>query len=309
MNSPTPSQNGQHDAADNLTGAALMSGSMACFTFNDGLMKALGETVPFFQAVFVRGCLTTLALLLLAMALGSLRLRMPARDRGWVLLRTLSEVGAAYFFISALFHIPIANATAVLQALPLTVTLAGALFLKEKVGWRRMTAILIGLCGVMLIVRPGPEGFDLYAIYALIAVLCVTMRDIATRQLSRAVPSMTVACIGAFGVTLFAGLGATQIDWVPMGAREWSLLGGTVLFITVAYLLSVMVMRVGEIAAVTPFRYTGLLWALLVGVVFFGEWPDPLTLLGAAIVMATGLFTLLREARLARASRQGRARR
>lgn len=304
MSTPTPPQ---HSAADNLTGAAFMSGSMACFTFNDGLMKALGATVPFFQAVYVRGCLTTVAILILAMALGSFRLSMGPRDRGWVALRTLAEMGAAYFFISALFHIPIANATAVLQALPLTVTLAGALFLKERVGWRRMTAILVGLFGVMLIVRPGPEGFDLYAIYALIAVLCVTLRDIATRQLSKAVPSMTVACIGSLGVTVFAGLGATQIDWAPMGGREWALLGGSVVFITGAYLLSVMVMRVGEIAAVTPFRYTGLIWALLVGVVFFGEWPDPITLLGVAIVMATGLFTLLREARMARAARLGAA--
>lgn len=293
----TPSSSANR-ASDNLIGAALMSGSMACFTFNDALMKALGATVPFFQALFVRGCLTSLALLGLAFALGSLRFRMPRRDWGWVALRTVSEIGAAYFFISALFHIPIANATAVLQALPLTVTLAGAVFLGEAVGWRRWMAILVGLLGVMLIIRPGPEGFDPYAIYALIAVVCVTVRDIATRQMSAHVPSLTVACIGAVGVTLFAGAGASQITWAPMAGREWLLLGGTVIFITAAYLLSVMVMRRGEIAVVTPFRYTGLLWALLLGLVFFGEWPDALTLLGVAIVTATGLFTLWREARL-----------
>lgn len=305
MTAANPDPRPTHSAADNLAGAALMSGSMACFTFNDALMKALGETVPFFQALFVRGCLTSLALLGLAYGLGSLRLRLPRRDWGWVGLRTLSEMGAAYFFISALFHIPIANATAVLQALPLTVTLAGALFLGEAVGWRRWVAILVGFAGVLLIVRPGPEGFDPYAIYALIAVLCVTARDVATRRLSAQVPSMTVACIGAVGVTVFAGLGASQIEWSPMQGREWSLLGGTVLFITAAYLLSVMVMRVGEIAVVTPFRYTGLLWALLLGLVFFGEWPDALTLLGVAIVAGAGLFTLFREARLARAHRRG----
>lgn len=304
MTATNPSPRLSHSAADNLAGAALMSGSMACFTFNDTLMKALGETVPFFQALFVRGCLTSLALLGLAYALGSLRLRLPRRDWGWVGLRTLSEMGAAYFFISALFHIPIANATAVLQALPLTVTLAGALFLGEAVGWRRWVAILVGFAGVLLIVRPGPEGFDPYAIYALIAVFCVTARDVATRRLSAQVPSMTVACIGAVGVTLFAALGASQIEWAPMQAREWSLLAGTVLFITAAYLLSVMVMRVGEIAVVTPFRYTGLLWALLLGLVVFGEWPDTLTLLGVAIVAGAGLFTLFREARLARAEKR-----
>ena len=290
---PDPRQS----ASDNLIGAALMSGSMACFTFNDALMKALGATIPFFQAVFVRGCLTTLALLGLALALRSFHLRMRRSDWGWVALRTVSEMGAAYFFISALFHIPIANATAVLQALPLTVTLAGALFLGEPVGWRRWIAILVGFVGVMLIVRPGPEGFDIYAIYALIAVICVTVRDIATRKLSAGISSLSVACIGAAGVTVFAGLGALGTEWVPMGGREWSLLAGTVIFITGAYLLSVMVMRRGEIAVVTPFRYTGLLWALLLGLVFFGEWPDALTLLGVVIVTATGLFTLWREAR------------
>jgi S-adenosylmethionine uptake transporter len=166
-----------------------------------------------------------------------------------------------------------------------------------------MAAILVGLVGVILIVRPGPGGFDQHALYALVAVVCVTLRDIATRRLSSSVPSLSVAWAGALGVTLFGGLGAATIDWAPMGSREWSLLSGSALFILVAYLLSVMVMRRGEISFITPFRYTGLLWALLLGLVVFDEWPDALTLLGAAIVVATGIFTLWREARLSRRAR------
>lgn len=289
--------------SDNFRGAALMSASMACFTINDAMMKALGQSVPFFQALFLRGCATTVLMLALAMALGAFKLRVARQDRLWIALRTLSEIGAAYFFITALFHMPIANVTAVLQALPLTVTLAGALFLGEPVGWRRMAAILVGLVGVILIVRPGPGGFDQHALYALVAVVCVTLRDIATRRLSSSVPSLSVAWAGALGVTLFGGLGAATIDWAPMGSREWSLLSGSALFILVAYLLSVMVMRRGEISFITPFRYTGLLWALLLGLVVFDEWPDALTLLGAAIVVATGIFTLWREARLSRRAR------
>ena len=281
-----------------------MSASMACFTVNDAMMKALGETIPLFQALFLRGCATTVLMLGLTVALGAFRLPPGRADRMWILLRTLCEIGAAWFFITALFHMPIANVTAVLQALPLTVTLAGALFLREPVGWRRMLAILVGLVGVMLIVRPGPEGFDIHAIYALIAVLCVTLRDIATRRISAGVPSLSVAWAGALGVTLFAGAGAAVTDWVPMGGREWALLAGCALFILVAYLMSVMVMRRGEIAFITPFRYTGLLWALLLGLLIFDEWPDALTLLGAAIVVATGIFTLWREARQRRRARR-----
>lgn len=285
---------------DNQRGAALMVGSMASFTVNDAFMKSLSDALPLFQALAIRGAGTTMALFVLAAAFGQLTLQMPRRDWGLMALRTLMEMGAAFFFISSLFNMPIANVTAIIQALPLTVTLAGALFLGEAVGWRRMLAILIGFAGILLILRPGSEGFTIFSVYALAAVICVTVRDLAARRMSRATPSVFAAFVAACGVTIFAAIGATFVEWQPVGAKEAMQLGGAMFFIIGGYVFSVAAMRSGDIGFVAPFRYTSLVVALLLGLVFFQEWPDVLTQIGAFIVVATGLFTLLRERHVAR---------
>lgn len=288
--------------SDNLRGALLMMAGMAAFTVNDTFLKALADELPLMQAIFLRGVATTAFLYGLARSMGALRFDLPRRDWGLVLLRTAGEVAAAWFFLTALFNMPLANVTAILQSLPLTITLAGAVFLGEPVGWRRFAAIGIGFAGVLLIVRPGPEGFNLYALYALISVACVTLRDLATRRLSPAAPSLTVAVVGSAGVTLFGAAGTLTGAWAPISATAaWQLSGATV-FVILGYLCSILVMRAGDLGFVALFRYTGLVWALLLGLAVFGHWPQPLTLLGAAIVAATGIFTLWRERRLARAA-------
>lgn len=286
--------------SDNARGALLMMAAMAGFTLNDTCLKALSDELPLYQALFLRGVATTLFLYFLARGMGVLRFDLPARDLGLVVLRTGAEVAAAYFFLTGLFNMPLANATAILQSLPLAITLAGALFLGEAVGWRRLSAIVIGFAGVMLIVRPGAAGFTVYSLYILAAVACVTVRDLSTRRLSRAVPSLTVALAGSIGVTLFGAAGSLGGAWAPIsGLAALQLLGATV-FVILGYVCSVLTMRVGDIGVVTLFRYTGLIWALVLGLVVFGHWPDLLTLSGAAIVAATGLFTLWREQRIGR---------
>jgi drug/metabolite transporter (DMT)-like permease len=281
--------------SDNARGALLMMAAMAGFTLNDTCLKALSDELPLYQALFLRGVATTLFLYLLARAMGGLKLDLAPRDWGIVALRTVAEIAAAYFFLTGLFHMPLANATAILQSLPLAITLAGALFLGEAVGWRRVSAIVIGFFGVMLIVRPGAEGFTVYSLYVLAAVACVTVRDLSTRRVSRGVPSLTVALAGSAGVTLFGAAGCLGGAWAPIsGLAAAQLLGATV-FVILGYVCSVMVMRTGDIGFVALFRYTGLIWALALGLVVFGQWPAPLTLAGAAIVAATGLFTLWRE--------------
>jgi S-adenosylmethionine uptake transporter len=230
--------------------------------------------------------------------LRQLRFDLSLHDWTLILLRSLSEVGAAYFFITALFHMPIASVSAILQALPLTVSLAASLFLGEALGWRRMTAIIIGFCGVLLIVRPGGADFNVYSLYALASVVCVTMRDLFVRRLSASVPSVFVALVAAAVITIFAALASLFIDWRPFTDKSSLQLVGATVFVIFGYVFSVAAMRVGEISFVAPFRYSSLLVALILGVLVFGNWPDILTLTGAAIVVATGLFTLYRESRL-----------
>lgn len=284
---------------DNTTGALMMMASMLGFTVNDACMKALSDELPLFQALFLRGVATSVLLYALARSMGRLDFRQTRRDWALIVLRTLAEVGSAYFFLTALFHMPLANVSAVLQALPLTVTLAGALFLGEAVGWRRLSAILVGFAGVMLIVRPGTEGFNFYSIHALIAVILVTVRDLTARALPRRVPTMTVALIAALGVTVVMGGASMAIDWAPLSAKATAQLAGATIAVVAGYIFSVSAMRVGEVAIVSPFRYTSLLWALILGFLVFGDWPSWATLVGAAIIVASGVYTFARERKIA----------
>ncbi len=277
-----------------------MMASMACFTVNDALIKATGGVVPLFQLLVLRGVLATLLIAFLAGSRGAFRVRASRRDWALIILRSVSEVGAAYFFVTALLNMPLANITAILQVLPLTVTLGSALIFREAIGWRRMTAILIGFCGMLLIVRPGPEGFTQWSLYALIAVLCVTARDLSTRRISPQVPSLLVTFSASLTVLIAAGLASLSIEWAPITPSLGGLIAASSFFIVGGYFFSVQVMRAGDVSFIAPFRYTGLIWALLLGWVVFGEWPGLMTLLGAGIIVATGLFTLYRERALMR---------
>ncbi len=289
-------------SSHNTRGAMLMMASMVAFTVNDACMKSLSDEVPLFQAVFLRGMATCVFLFAMAWRTGAFKFDMPRRDIKLVLIRSAAEVIASFLFISALFNMPIANVTAILQALPLTVTLASALVFREAVGWKRMTAILVGFCGVLLIVRPGAEGFNFYSVYAVLAVIVITIRDLAARSLSVNAPSMVVALSAAVTVTLFSGLASIGTEWAPMSGKASWQIGLAALFLIGGYLFSVMTMRIGDIDFIAPFRYTSLLSALLLGLLVFGEWPDTLTLTGSTIVVATGVFTLYRERRLGKIS-------
>lgn len=275
--------------------------AMATFTFNDTAIKSLEGSLPLAQTILLRGLATSLLMVLVAARMGALRFSLPRRDWGRIALRSLADLGATFLFLGALFHMPLANLTAILQALPLTVALGAALVYREPLGWRRLVAISIGFGGVLLIVRPGAEGFNTYALWGLGAVVFVTIRDLAARRLTPGTPSITVALVGSVLITAAAAVAvATGEGWQPVTAPVAGRIALASVFILVGYLASVAVMRVGEIGFVAPFRYTGLIWALLLGWLVFGDWPDRLTLAGAAIVVVTGLFTLYRERALAR---------
>jgi drug/metabolite transporter (DMT)-like permease len=284
--------------SDNIRGALLMTGGMCAFTVNDAFMKSLSGDIPLFQAVLLRGIVAIICLTIMCRVMDQLHFNLPRRDWGLILLRTLGEVGGTYFFLTALFHMPIANVSAILQALPLAVSLAATLFLGEALGWRRFAAIAIGFVGVVLIIQPGGADFSSYSIYALIAVACITLRDLAVRRMSVQVPVVFVALIAAIGVTALGAIGSLFITWQPMSATSAMQIGGATICLIFGYIFSVSAMRSGEISFVAPFRYTSLLVALILGMAVFNEWPNVLTVLGASIVVATGLFTLWRERRL-----------
>lgn len=286
--------------SSNLAGALLMMASMACFTLNDTMLKLTDGAVPLFQLLFVRSLITCGLILVTKDRLGTLHFDIGRKDWMIIGLRALTEVVISYFFLTALFNMPLANLTAVIQVVPLAVTLASAVVLREAVGWRRMLAIAVGFCGVLLIVRPGAEGFNVWSLYALIAVLGITARDLLTRKLSKDVPSMTVTLATAAAVMAAAGLASLSAPWVAIAPVTWLMIVGSAICILGGYFFSIQTMRAGDVSYTAPFRYTGLVWALLAGWFVFGEWPGLLTLLGAAIVVATGVFTFYREQKVSK---------
>ncbi|MDF1874020.1 DMT family transporter [Vannielia sp.] len=288
------------DFRENLRGGIIMAASMAAFAVNDTFTKAVGGEMGVMQVVFLRSVVVAPLILALAWMRGALTFNMAGRD-AWLLgLRCVTEVLAAWFFLTALFNMPLANATAILQVTPLVVTLAGFVFFREQVGLWRLSAILVGFVGVMMIVRPGGADFTIYSVWALAAVLAVVARDLVTRRMSGALPSLTVASATAITVGAAAGIGAMFEPWEPVTLTAALKIGGASGAIFFAYLCSVMAMRMGDIGFVSPLRYTALIWALMLGWLAFGHFPEPLPLAGGALVLAAGLFTYMRERHVAR---------
>ena len=281
--------------SENIKGAIFMSVNMLAFVVNDAFMKFLFIDISIYQAIFIRGVITIPMLALMAVYRNQITFSVNKSDWKYIWLRVAGEVGAAVFFLSALAEIPLANVTAILQAVPLTVTMAAALFLRETVGWRRWLAIIIGFLGVTIIVRPGVDGFSVYSLYAIAAVFCVTIRDIATRKLSKDVPTSLVALITGVAITLYGAIMLPSVVWIPLTATHWFLLTLAAIAIVFGYVFSVLAMRTGETSFIAPFRYTAMIWAIGLGIILFNDWPDNLTLLGTIIVIATGIYSFHRE--------------
>ena len=280
---------------DNLLGAALMTCCVLAYVLNDAVMKLLFADIDFFQAIFLRGLVSLPPILILALMTNTLLQKYSAKNQRLMIIRILAEIGTTVTFLTALKHMPLANVTAILQSLPLAITMAAAIFLGEPVGWRRWSAICVGFTGVLIIIRPGLAGFNSYSLLALAAVILLTVREISTRQLDNKVPTVTVALSTTLGITAFAALMLIGTEWAEINFVSWSLIIAAAAAVTVATLLSVVAMRTGDIGFVSPFRYTSLIGAIGLGILLFGEWPDGITLLGAAIIAFAGIYSLYRE--------------
>ncbi|WP_289033451.1 DMT family transporter [uncultured Roseibium sp.] len=282
---------------DNGPAIGAMLVANAAFLLNDTLVKFSSDNLPLGQMIFVRGAICIVLLAIVCQVTGVFR---SARllIHPMVLLRTLAEVCATLLYLTALMRMPIANATSILQALPLVVTAAAAIFLKAPVGWRRWTAIGVGLTGVMLIIRPGFEGFDAWALVALAGVMFMAVRDLSTRQMPEEIPTYGVSLMTAMGVTIMgAGLSVSE-GWQPMVFQDYLSLSGAAGFILFGYIFIILAMRSGDISVVAPFRYSAVLWALAIGFLVWGEVPDAMTIVGTTIIILTGIYSFWRERRL-----------
>ncbi len=283
------------DAA-NLRGAGLMVMAMLCFAIEDMFIKFLGGAIPVGQLIALLGAGGAL---LMAGACAYQREALFSREllSRPVIIRNAGEVFGTLGFVTALVLVPLATASAILQTTPLMVTLGAALFLGEAVGWRRWLAICVGLFGVLLIVRPGMEGFDWNVLFAVQGMIGLSIRDLATRRVPATLSALQLS-LTAFALLVPTGaavMWATGTTYATPDPREWGILAIAALIGAFSYRFIVMAMRLGEVSFVTPFRYSRMVFALIIGLVVFAEVPDALTLVGVVIVIASGLFTLWRE--------------
>lgn len=281
--------------SDNFRGAVIMMICMGAFVLNDAFVRLAGNTLPLAQILFLRGLLTTVVLMAFAFYSGIFRLGVLKGDKWLIFFRSVIEALTAYFFLTAVMNMPFANVTAILQILPMTVTLAAAFMFKEKVGVFRISLILLGFIGVLFIINPSKDGFNLYAGYTLIAVTLITMRDLITRKLSNNVHTLLPTVSASLGVFLFSTILMINTPLQPLSLNNSLFIGLASFFIIFGYYTAVLVMRSGEISFISPFRYSAIIFALLIGVVFFNEWPDAIAFLGILLVSSSGGILLYRN--------------
>ena len=281
---------------DNIRGAVLMVLAMAGFALEDMFIKLLADAVSVGQILTMLGIGGSLAFGAIVVVKGEALFARTMLSYP-IVLRGLGDLIGALAFVSAIVLTPLSSASAILQATPLAVTLGAAVFLGEPVGWRRWSAIFVGLIGVLLIIRPGLDSFEVLSLLALLAVFALALRDLATRRTPASITTMQLSFLG-FVVIIPAGILLmifTGSQVVALNATEWIYISAALGIGLFAYYAIVAAMRVGDVGFVTPFRYIRLVFALVIGVTVFGESPDALTLIGAAIIVASGIYTILRE--------------
>ena len=285
---------------DNLTGILLMTVSMALFAVEDAFIKLASTSLPVWQILLSMG-IGGIAVFSALLIMRRERFFPPEAFSKPILFRMTGEIIGRVFYSLALALASMSVVATVLQATPLAVTLGAALVFKETVGPRRWAAIIIGFFGVLLIIRPGFDGFEPAALLSILGLVGLTVRDLSTRAAPRSLSNYQLGLYGFVALIPTALLMRPfSAPWVTPDPTTWLYLLGISSFGVGAYYLVTAAMRVGEVSAVTPFRYTRILFALSVSVVVFSENIDSLTLVGSGIVIASGVYTIWRENRLRR---------
>lgn len=284
--------------AANRRGVLAMIGAMAAFVVNDALVKLATSAYPTGQVLAIRGLFAVAAALLLLRGTSGFA-DLKALRNPLVLARGALEGVIAFTFITALAHLPLANITAILQAASLIVVALAALLGVEQVGWRRWLAIGVGFIGVLVIVRPAADGFTIYSLVALASAVLVGFRDLMTRRISAQVPSGVIALSTTIVVCAMGWLLGMAEVWRPLRLTETLYLIGAAAFVALGNFGIIVAYRDADVSLVSGFRYMVLVFAIIVGIVIWGDWPDLASLTGAALIVGSGLYTLHRQRVLA----------
>ncbi len=282
----------------NVQGIALMVLAMAAFAIADALVKVSAAFLSPAQVLFFLNAgglsLFTLLAILRREPLWDRRVFAPA-----LLLRYGSEVVGMVGMVLALVYVPLSTVGAVTQAAPMLVAVLAVLFFGETVGWRRWSAIVVGFVGVLLVVQPSSEGFDVTILWAVMAMIGLSIRDLVTRLTPEGMPSTSLAAYTMLAATPFALTWVLYNGEVPVPAGvDWIVAIPMISLGSLGYLLLITSIRMADVSVVTPFRYSRIIFLLILGVALFDERPSTMMLTGAALIIASGVYLIVRQRRV-----------
>ena len=272
---------------------------MGLFIANDALVKLVSESLPGLQLIFIRGVFACLLMLAVCAATGAFTAdaihgRRPARNllQPKVLMRATLDASASLIYLTAMFHMPLANATAINMATPLFITLIAIRLFKERVRPSQWMAIGVGFIGVMLIVQPAASGFNAWALMCLAGTVLHAGRDVMTRVIPVQIPALLITLSTVISVTFFSGTLILFQGWQTPQPQQLALLAAAGVLLSGGYFLLTRAMRQGQMSVVAPFRYSGLLFALLLGWLVWGDIPNAMAFCGIALLVGAGLYML-----------------
>ena len=286
----------------NIRGSIFMTLAMLAFTLEDFTLKKATEFIPLSQLLIICGILGSVFFISCSRYTREPIFYKDSFNKT-LIVRSIFEIMGRIFYALAIAFMPITNAASILQATPLVVVLGAVIFLNEKVGWRRWTAILTGFIGVLMIIQPGTNGFTIFSIFAVLGMIGFAGRDLATRM---SPVGMSNYQLGSFGfyMVIIAGIILSVFNyiffpektiWETISFDAWIFVFANAIAGVSAYFCLTIAMRIGDVSFVTPFRYVRVLFAMFFGVVILGEQPNALVIIGSIIIVLSGIYIIMRR--------------
>lgn len=272
-----------------IRGPLFMIVSTGSYLVNDTMMKLATEGLPPYEVLLLRGTAATLWGVPLLFLLGYGR-QIPLLFERKVLRRNLCELAAILCYVVALANMQIADSTALGQITPLLVLVGSSILFGEKIGAARMALIGLGFVGAVMVAQPTMQGISVYALLALGNAALAAARDLAGRKVGADVPGMIVAISAVVVVLIGSGVAhLVSEQWVMPAGRHLLLIAGAGLFLIFGHFFIFMAYRVGPTSAVAPFYYSFTVWAVISGLLVFGQFPNALAVCGILLVIGSGL--------------------
>jgi drug/metabolite transporter (DMT)-like permease len=278
-----------HTSAIARRSILLMIGASGCFATNDAIVKFVSQSLPGPQLIFLRSLIAAGFFLLMIRQQGVMP-RLAGALQPRVLARSACDAFGTVMYLLSLFHLPLANATAINLAAPVFMTLFAVLFLGERASPARWVAVALGFAGVLAVVQPTGDGFNAWALLCVGGTLLQALRDLLTRGIDPTLPSMVIALSTTAFLALVAGAMTLTQGWTPVALRHLLLLALAAGFLATAYLFLIASLRTGDISLTAPFRYAALLFAVVLGYALWGQWPNAWAWAGIALLVGSGVY-------------------